>query len=346
MLHQLKDRYKKLFPENHCAVIFILYVGFFLIHTLLVTSTQKDHKYDYNVATVVLFSEIAKLCASICIHSWNTSFSELIQEVKSGKNLIWYYMVPAVLYCLYNNLLYVSLSGFDPASYYVLMQFRMVITGVLFQIIFKKQLKKMQWISLIILTIGCIIKQLKLNGSEGLSFEVNIYLFFIFAQMLCSCFAGVYTESILKTRGLGVSVMVQNVFFYIDSIFCNLALLAYNGKIFTFLNHENIVPVLNPKVILIIIMTTLIGITVSLFLRHMNSILKIFASATGMLFSAVFSLLIFGIPIGINKMISICFILVALYLYSSDPVKNQPTKSDIEKAKKAAGVKESIVECE
>ena len=346
MFAWLRIRYKKLFPEFHCAVIFLFYVGFFLIHTLLVTSTQKDHKYEYNVATVVLFGEVAKLLASVCIHSGKDSFMDLVHQMKSGKNLLFYYLVPAVLYCIYNNLLYVSLAGFDPASYYVLMQFRMVITGVLFQFIFKKQLKKMQWISLIILTIGCIIKQLKLNGSDGLFFEVNIYLFFIFVQMLCSCFAGVYTESILKSRGLGVPIMVQNVFFYIDSIFCNLVLLAYNGQISTFLNYENILPVLNPKVISIIFLTTVIGITVSLFLRYMNSILKIFASACGMIFSAVFSLILFGIPIGLNKMISICFIIVALYLYSSDPVQNQPTKDDVEQAKRRAENKETTIECE
>jgi len=46
-------------------------------------------------------------------------------------------MVPAFLYCLYNNLAFVNLATFDPTTYYLLLQLRVVVTGILFQIIFK-----------------------------------------------------------------------------------------------------------------------------------------------------------------------------------------------------------------
>ena len=44
------------------------------------------------------------------------------------------YFVPAFLYCLYNNLAFVNLSTFDPTTYYLLLQLRVVITGILFQV--------------------------------------------------------------------------------------------------------------------------------------------------------------------------------------------------------------------
>lgn len=44
------------------------------------------------------------------------------------------YFVPAFLYCLYNNLAFINLSSFDPTTYYLLMQLRVVVTGVLFQV--------------------------------------------------------------------------------------------------------------------------------------------------------------------------------------------------------------------
>jgi Nucleotide-sugar transporter. len=44
------------------------------------------------------------------------------------------YFVPAFLYCLYNNLAFVSLSAFDPTTYYLLLQFRVVVTGIIFQV--------------------------------------------------------------------------------------------------------------------------------------------------------------------------------------------------------------------
>ncbi|KAJ4447125.1 hypothetical protein ANN_09126 [Periplaneta americana] len=44
------------------------------------------------------------------------------------------YFVPAFLYCLYNNLAFVNLSAFDPTTYYLLLQFRVVVTGIVFQV--------------------------------------------------------------------------------------------------------------------------------------------------------------------------------------------------------------------
>lgn len=45
-----------------------------------------------------------------------------------------YYLIPAVLYCLYNNLSYINLSKFDPTTYFLLLQFRVVVTGIVFQV--------------------------------------------------------------------------------------------------------------------------------------------------------------------------------------------------------------------
>lgn len=45
-----------------------------------------------------------------------------------------YYFVPAGLYCLYNNLQFENLANYDPTTYYLLLQFRVVVTGVVFQV--------------------------------------------------------------------------------------------------------------------------------------------------------------------------------------------------------------------
>ena len=45
------------------------------------------------------------------------------------------YVVPSFMYCLYNNLAFVNLANYDPTTYYLLLQFRVVVTGVIFQVI-------------------------------------------------------------------------------------------------------------------------------------------------------------------------------------------------------------------
>ena len=49
-------------------------------------------------------------------------------------SVLLYYFVPAGLYCLYNNLQFVNLAAYDPTTYYLLLQFRVVVTGVVFQV--------------------------------------------------------------------------------------------------------------------------------------------------------------------------------------------------------------------
>lgn len=57
-------------------------------------------------------------------------------EILRYKGILLLYFVPAFLYCLYNNLAFTNLSSFDPTTYYLLLQLRVVITGILFQVRF------------------------------------------------------------------------------------------------------------------------------------------------------------------------------------------------------------------
>ena len=74
-----------------------------------------------------------------------------------------------------------------------------------------------------------------MNGFKILSLKINVeahpYLLLtfneiLFFQVLCSVFAGVYNEYIIKGAGADIHIMIQNVFMYLDSIFCNVALLS------------------------------------------------------------------------------------------------------------------------
>ena len=44
-------------------------------------------------------------------------------------------------------------------------------------------------------------------------------------------FAGVYNEYIIKGAGADIHIMIQNVFMYLDSILCNVALLSVKVNI-------------------------------------------------------------------------------------------------------------------
>lgn len=79
----------------------------------------------------------------------------LMEDVIKDKKVLYLYFVPALLYCLYNNLSFINLATFDPTTYYLLLQLRVVITAILFQVKFAKA-KLMYYIYLRIFLPGDI----------------------------------------------------------------------------------------------------------------------------------------------------------------------------------------------
>lgn len=145
-------------------------------------------------------------------------------------------------------------------------------------------------------------------------------------QTICSCLAGVYNEYLLKGQGANINIFLQNVFMYIDSSICNIFVLIMQGnslKVF-----DDVVPsiLLQPKVLMIIINNAAIGIITSFFLKNLNSILKTFASALELVFTAILCWILFGIPIYINTIVAITMVSYAVILYSQNPVQNVDLK--------------------
>lgn len=75
--------------------------------------------------------------------------------------------VPSFLYILQNNLLYVSASHLDAATYQVTYQLKILTTAVFAVIILRKQLFPTQWAALVALVVGVATVQLAQTDSSG-----------------------------------------------------------------------------------------------------------------------------------------------------------------------------------
>lgn len=252
----------RLFPTKTAFLIFWSYISLFVSQGLLVTAVQKSEIYGFSPTIVVLLTELVKLLICVVVYlsrSQRGGLPALLYDVKNNKGLLLLYLVPAFLYCLYNNLTFINLELFDLATYYCLMQFRIVLTAIIYQVLFRRQLNPLQWTSLLFLTTGCLIKEygiydgipsqtigsyhnLTISANESSAspnlnsdrrFELNPVVKFFWStsllllQMFCSCFAGVYNEYLLKdsSTAKNADVILQNIFMYVDSIICNLLVL-------------------------------------------------------------------------------------------------------------------------
>ncbi|KAJ1519351.1 hypothetical protein ONE63_004648 [Megalurothrips usitatus] len=325
MLSQVK--WAELFPTKSSVVIFAAYVGFFTNQGILVRFTQSaDNSYPYNTVTVVLLTDFIKLIITSALYCKDHPIQSLFIEVFKNMRVCSLYLVPAFLYSLYNNLAFISLSAFDPTTYYLLLQLRVALTGIVYQVIFKKRLSGTQWMSLILLTVGCMIKEMDFSSISNLFGGLSgkgWNFFLLMFQMSCSCFAGVYNEYLLKKESPSANIFIQNVFMYLNSIVCNIVMVMLHEPLSQTFSSESLSAVLVPSVIILMLNNAGGGITTSFFLRNLNSIMKTFTGAIELTCSALLCYVLFGIPIYLKTVISIATVSYATILYSSNPVSRE-----------------------
>ncbi|KAJ3161142.1 hypothetical protein HDU86_007764 [Geranomyces michiganensis] len=134
-----------------------------------------------------------------------------------GATSSWLHMVvPASLYTLQNWLNYFALSRLDATTHQVATQMRILTTALFAVTILRKQLTRIQWMSLIVLTGGLALTQIPDTVGEGLNTarhnERSDRAMAIFAVGVCcltSAAAGVYLEKVLKRTS--TPLLVRNV---------------------------------------------------------------------------------------------------------------------------------------
>ncbi|GJQ88127.1 Csat [Trypoxylus dichotomus] len=179
-------------------------------------------------STAVLMSEIVKLGTCLAIVYIQTGglqqlFETLRDTIIRQPVDTFKICVPSLVYIIQNNLLYVSASHLDAATYQVTYQMKILTTAMFAVIILKKQLLKTQWFSLLTLVFGVVLVQLAQTTEQISSTNVihqNRLLGFSAALSACclSGFAGIYFEKMLKgsdiSFAIGALFVIFSIFLY------------------------------------------------------------------------------------------------------------------------------------
>jgi len=256
----------------------------------------------------------------------------MVQTISANSALWLKYGVPAFLYCVYNNLVYINLSTFDPGTYNVLMQLKIVPTGVTYQIIFARKLNRNQWLAIVLIAVGCMSKEAgKLNQGMDIALKTNAWgWLLLLVQLMCSCFAGVYNEALLKgDTGSEVTTNLQNAFMASQSILANTGVLLVQGRLGEALSLDNASAIFTPSVLSIVLIMASVGLVTGFFLKHLDSILKAIASALEVVFTMIFGFLVFGVPLSALGVLSAVIVGAGVALYSRpvDAVKASKPQS-------------------
>ena len=68
------------------------------------------------------------------------------------------------------------------------------------------------------------------------------------------------------------------------------------------------------------------GLITAMFLKKLNSVLKMYASAAQLLFTAISSAIFFAIAITGQTILALVFIFLSMWLYAKNPIPTQKTQ--------------------
>lgn len=269
----------------------------------------------------------------------------------------WQMAVPAALFTIQNNLLFVALANLDATLFQVSYQLKLLCTALLMVIMLGRELQPLKWASLFLLFVGIVLTQLKpgkdkpesqRSNSHNESFALGMAA--VGTCSLCSAFAGVYFEKVLKSSGGGASLLVRNVQLAIYSFAFNWLVLMYNSmtaappsssssssspssssgagtmasiasaawddasssgaKFFTFLNG------FDGLVWTLVLVQAAGGLLVAAVIKYADNILKGFATAVAIVLNGIISYLwLDWVPTGMF-LIGAAVVIVATMMYS------------------------------
>ena len=126
------------------------------------------------------------------------------------------------MYSLNNNLDMLNNQHMDPATEQVLVQGKILTTGIVWWLVFRQPLGTRKWLSLVLLCVGTVIAGWpKDQTAEKTMYIDSVGVLLVTLYVWVSACAGVYNEWLYKSIGKADSIHVSNVRLYTIGIIAN-----------------------------------------------------------------------------------------------------------------------------
>ena len=285
---------------------------------LLLRFVMKEHP-KFLTSAAVLGVETVKLVLSLLYIGLveKRPIMSAVEFIKQDKRNTILMAVPATLYSIQMTLEYIALGNLDASVFSVLVQTKLLATAGCAVIILRKSIKKVQLISLVLLTIGVMLCNMK-EGSSNLDTsseeaDTTKGILATLSIAACSGFASVYTEKVIKAKrkinddlpssqsesskkeqyGLAYTqVQLAFVSLVIMGLYCatiELDVIIEKGLWYGF----------NGAAYVSIFVSAIGGLIVAAVLKFADAVLKGYATAISVVLTGVLSMVLFGTQLNI-----------------------------------------------
>ncbi|XP_051955011.1 CMP-sialic acid transporter-like [Xyrauchen texanus] len=305
------------------GVLFKLYC--LIVMTLIAATYAVALRYTRTVTSDLYFSttavfivEVIKMLLSLVMLLWETGGlgrckTALVNHIFKSPKEVLKLSVPSVVYAIQNNMAYLALSNLDAAVFQVTYQLKIPCTALCMVLMLNRSLSRLQWFSVFMLCGGVALVQWTPPESTKVQVEQNPFLGFvaIAIAVLCSGFAGVYFEKVLKSSD--TSLWLRNIQMYLSGILVTLigvfvtdrANVLEKGFFFGY----------TPWVCVVIFLASVGGLYTSVVVKYTDNIMKGFSAAAAIVLSTVASVILFGLQMTVSFISGALLVCVSIYLY-------------------------------
>ncbi|XP_046543048.1 LOW QUALITY PROTEIN: probable UDP-sugar transporter protein SLC35A4 [Haliotis rubra] len=286
-------------------------------YTILAHLCLVEGNLPFRSSSVVLSTEVVKIVLSVAM-----LFPELRRgdiTVPSLANCL-PFLVPAVLYCINNNLSVYMQVHMDPTTYQILGNMKVATTAVLYRVVIQRPLTVVQWMSLGVLSMSGILDSYGGMQASGSTWSGEMHLtvaglIMMFIYCCISGLAGVYTEYILK-RHYQTSLNVQNTLLY--TFGCSQRWTVGRTGSMEWQGGDRRLDLFEGftfKTWAIVVSSAFNGLIMSVIMKHGSNITRLFIISCAMLVTTLLSVAIFQLALNMYYILAFTMIVVALYMY-------------------------------
>lgn len=283
-----------------------------------------------------------KTIFSLMLHVYEDGcrMSQVFQTCRDHYIVVLKYGLQSSLWGIYDVLTFINLKNMEPTTYAVLMQFRVVVTAVVWEVGFQKSMSTTKRISILLITIACSLKGVHKNGS--ISDHWTIVLI-ISAQIFAGCLATVTNEMLLK-KETQVSMNVQNSVQYVWTIFWALLIgviclpMSIEGLSLNPFDIQEWGKMADVRILPSVIVLSLNGLIVSRVLKYLSSLWKTIGNVIEIFLISGASSLIWGYQVVFTDWISYTVLAIGILLFSQGDFLG----SEVEKAVKSASRSQDV----
>ncbi|XP_068995657.1 solute carrier family 35 member A3b isoform X2 [Embiotoca jacksoni] len=267
-----------------------------LVLTMRYSRTLKEDGPRYLASSAVVSAEVLKIIACMFLVFMENNYSlqgmnQLLNEVVNKPVETMKLAVPAGIYTLQNNLLYVALSNLDAATYQVTYQLKILTTALFSVSMLGKRLGLYQWLSLVLLMAGVTLVQWPTDSGDDSEQKVLsagsqfVGLMAVLMACVSSGFAGVYFEKILKETKQ--SVWVRNIQLGLFSfVFGFIGMMLYDGHR---VRQSGMFQGYGTITCIVVVLQALGGLVIAVVIKYADNILKGFATSLSIIVSTLIS---------------------------------------------------------